>query len=163
MHSGTTTERLIAGILYLVSFTALLPYFVGFTLVPFGSVWVGGLALTVGVTLLAWRRSGFTARHAAQAALLILAAYVTELLALLCFIVVVVFQIPFSLRESTLLSGPLAGYNPETLMRLALAPVFLITPFVCSYKAIRGREYVVPCIGSVVGYVASRSQRGRPQ
>lgn len=144
MKESTITERLMAASAHLVSFIALVPYFVGITLVPAGPIWTGGLTVTAAVALIAWKRAPFAARHSTQAALLLLAAYLPELLAFLFFVLAVSTGIRINMTDGTLQDGVLAGYNPETLIRVALAPVFLAIPCYRAYQAFHGKACRMP-------------------
>ncbi|HLN61932.1 MAG TPA: hypothetical protein VK464_10325 [Symbiobacteriaceae bacterium] len=159
MNESTRTERIIAAVAHVVSLVAVIPYFVGYTLIPSGPIWVGGLALNAGITLAAWTRSPYVTRHAAQAALWVLAAYLTEVLAFLFFVVAVLFGVGFSLRDGTFTDGALAGYNAEVLARVALALVFFAIPCCCAYQAFRGRACRVPLIGFVVGLITPAARQ----
>lgn len=161
MNESNRTERIIAAVAHFVSLVAVIPYFVGATLIPSGPIWAGGLAMNAGIALAAWRRCPFVARHAAQAAVWVLAAYLTEVLAFVFFVVAVLFGVGFSLRDGTFTDGLLAGYNAEVLVRVALAPVFFVVPCYCAYQALRGRACRVPVIGFVVGLIPSPARQNK--
>jgi len=156
MRESVRTERLLALLAHLVSFIALLPYFAGITLIPAAPVWTVGLAFNSVIALLSWKRSAFVLGHAAQAILLILAAYLTEFLALLFFIIASLFGIPINMTNGTLMQGQWAGVNPEVLIRVALAPLFLVIPFYRAYTALRGRKARMRLLGAVARYMTTR-------
>lgn len=163
MNSSTATERLIAAIVHLVALLALVPYFVGMTLIPSGPIWIGGLAVCVGTALFSWKHSSFVSRHSLQAILALLAGFLPELIGVLAFVVVTLLGIGIDMRTGTLQDGIFAGYNLERLITVALAPVILAIPCWCAYRAYSGKECQVPLLGPLVGRILSAALReGRP-
>lgn len=140
MNGTTMTERLVAAMAHLIVLAALLPYFLGMHLIPIGPMWFGGLAVNAIIAMFAWKRSSFVARHSVLGAVWLMAAWLPEVLALVFFVIAMLAGIRINMGNGTLMDGVFAGQNPETLLRIVLAPVFLAVPCYYAFQAACGKE-----------------------